>query len=97
MGLAYAVEVAEHNDAYEGDTLVVLDGLRHDRYYGAYGVRVEVSPAASAVGGWCGLTRDGVGNAFSCWHPAHDKVEAAEASLSGYLEIVNAKVTKVRV
>src|SRR5262245_8152838 len=82
IAIARAIEIAEHNGAYEGDTLVIFDAP------GPYGVRLEVSPGATAVGGWCGRCRDGVGKGFHCWAPNEDKAVAAQLALNGYLDIL---------
>lgn len=83
IAIARAIEIAEHNGCYEGETLVVFDALKNNRHYG---IRLEVSPAASAVGGWCALARDGVGKAFSVWTPG-TRLEAVTAALDGYLRM----------
>lgn len=81
-----AIEVAEHNGWWEdgGTLLVVWDSLCVNRYRGT---RLEVGPAAKAVGGWWGRCRDGVGR--SCHVYRTDKLEAATDALDGYLHIAN--------
>lgn len=85
IDIGRAIEVAEHNGCWAGDNhLVVFDALQNDRYNG---IRLEVWPAATAVGGWCALARDGVSRAVSCW--SDDRQEAVEQALNGYLQIRN--------
>lgn len=86
IAIAQAIETAEHNGWYVGTTLVVFDALKNDRYYG---IRLEVYPAASSVGGWCALCRDGVGRAFSVWNPSASRELVAQRALDGYLKILN--------
>lgn len=79
-----AIEVAEHNGWWRGKTLIVSDGLIRDPNYG---IRLEVFPAAPAIGGFGALARDGVGNSHVVYRS--DRAEAAEDALLGYLELRN--------
>lgn len=84
MAIARAIEVAEHNGWYEGNTLVVFDATKQNRYFG---VKLEVEPAATDVGGFCARCKDGVGNATSVWNT--DREIALRTALGNYLKIVN--------
>lgn len=80
------IEVAEHNGAYEGDTLIVLDGLVNNPNYG---VRLEVEPTTGSPG-WTARCRDGTGKGIHVWVPnTESREQACEDALNGYLKIVN--------
>jgi hypothetical protein len=88
MGAAIArmIEVAEHNNAWQDDTLIVLDALATNPHYG---VRLEVSHT-SGVPGWHAYCRDGVGTGHSVWvSESLGREEAVRRALDGYLDIRN--------
>lgn len=82
-GVQRAVEVAIHNDWFECGSLVVWDCLESP-----FGTKLEVYPAASAVGGFCATIRDRVGNG-SCVGSYPTREAAASACLDHYLNVVN--------
>lgn len=80
-----AIEVAEHNGSWghDGKTLVVFDTTGRT----AYGIRIEVSPGATAVGGWIGRCYDTVGNRCTKFHA--DRCTAARNAYLGYCETLH--------
>jgi hypothetical protein len=84
IALERAIEVAEHNGWETADgTLTVWDTLDCP-----FGTRLEVYPAATAVGGFCATMRDRQGRGF-CKGSFDTKLDAATAVLDGYLALVN--------